>query len=365
VDLVMAVPSEVRLAANMEQFRYLTLLCLLRREDLRLISVWHPSFLSLLMDALPNYWGSLLNDIHGGSCKDSHLLPSTIRDAFKLRPLPHRARRLRGADPRVPDTLWPSLKVISCWSDGPAQSAAEDLQRRFPNVLVQPKGLLATEAFVTIPFGDSRPVAVCSHFFEFVDGQGKIHLAHELRDGETYEVVVTTGGGLWRYRLQDRIQASGSAVKTPSLRFLGRSGNVSDRFGEKLSEAFVAQAIREASADLPAQPRFVLLAPDGDLPGCRYTLYVEGDVPSELPTRLDTSLRRNPDYAWCRELGQLQAIRLFRIKAGGHRAFVARELSRGRRLGEIKPCYLSNLLGWSQWFKAQEPDGPTRKPSFM
>jgi hypothetical protein len=52
VDAVMAVPSEMRLVSNMEQFRYLTLLCLLRRRDLSLISVWHPSFLSLLLDTL-------------------------------------------------------------------------------------------------------------------------------------------------------------------------------------------------------------------------------------------------------------------------------------------------------------------------
>src|SRR5215469_8490124 len=68
VDAVMAVPGEIRLISDMEQFRYATLLCLLRRPDLRLISVWHPSFLSLLLDALPGCWEDLLRDIESGRC---------------------------------------------------------------------------------------------------------------------------------------------------------------------------------------------------------------------------------------------------------------------------------------------------------
>ena len=39
-----------------EELRRHTLRCLLRERELRLISVWHPSFLALLLDALPYYW---------------------------------------------------------------------------------------------------------------------------------------------------------------------------------------------------------------------------------------------------------------------------------------------------------------------
>ena len=49
-NVVMAVPDELRFIKDMEVFRYVTLLCLLHQRELRLISVWHPSFLSLLLD---------------------------------------------------------------------------------------------------------------------------------------------------------------------------------------------------------------------------------------------------------------------------------------------------------------------------
>jgi hypothetical protein len=97
-------------------------------------------------------------------------------------------------------------------------------------------------------------------------------------------------------------------------------------------------------------PQFALLAPDEDLSGCRYTLYAQGVVPPEITMRLDDLLRKNPHYACCRELGQLQAPRLFRIKGGGYQAFATREYTSGQRLGDVKPCSLSIRTGWSQCF---------------
>jgi GH3 auxin-responsive promoter len=216
--------------------------------------------------------------------------------------------------------------------------------------MLQPKGLLATEAFVTIPFAGLQPIAARSHFFEFIDDAGAIHCVHELRPGQTYEVVVTTAGGLWRFRLRDSVQVTGFISQTPSLRFLGRSGNVSDLFGEKLSEAFVTQAIHETLATLDITPSFFLLAPDEDAAGCRYTLYIEGKPPRHLAESLDHILRRNPHYAYCRDLGQLRPIRLFAISERGYETFVKRQITTGARLGDIKPTFFSRILGWSDVF---------------
>jgi len=62
--------------------------------------------------------------------------------------------------------------------------------------------------------------------------------------GKRYEVIVTNGGGLWRYRLGDSVECTGHLVATPTLRYLGRAGQVSDLRGEKLCEPFVAEALR-------------------------------------------------------------------------------------------------------------------------
>ncbi len=352
VETTFAVPSILRLAPDLESFRYLTLLCLLRRPDLSLISVWHPSFLALLLDALPIWWKELLDDVRTGECPRASSLPLGLRKVMTVRPMPTRARQLSASDPRNPQQLWPRLKVVSCWSDAQASLARAALQRRLPQIAIQPKGLLATEALVSIPFQGLHPLAVTSHFFEFCDEDGGLHLAQELCEGRTYSIIVTTGGGLWRYKLGDKIEVDGFLDATPSLRFLGREGKVSDICGEKLAETFVTQSIEKACSSIGCSPNFAILAPEVDETSkWGYTLFFEGDLSVQAAQQLDRELCENPNYALCRRLGQLRPARCFRIDANGYAKFVSVNLEEGRRLGDIKPQALSRHTRWADIFK--------------
>lgn len=136
-EAVMAVPSSVQHAESVEAFRYETLLHLLRCRELRLISVWHPSFLTLLLDALPECWEGLLNDIANGR-----------NGSFA--PMHGRSVELRAVGPRDVALFWPKLRAISCWGDGHAEIGVAELRSRFPDTPIQRKGLLATEAVVTM-----------------------------------------------------------------------------------------------------------------------------------------------------------------------------------------------------------------------
>ena len=334
---VMAVPSNVGRKRSMETFRAETLLHLLRCRELRLISVWHPSFLTLLLDAMPDLLKNLIDQIATGS--DS------------IKPLPGRAAELRCADPGRPETFWPKLSVISCWRDAAAALAVQDLRHRFPNISIQAKGLIATEAFVTLPFGQHHLLAINSHFFEFMDPDGRIFTAETLRVGVEYEVVVTTAGGLWRYRLGDRVSVTGFTHKTAALKFLGRGADVSDRFGEKLSESFVNEALAEIFGH--QSPRFALVAPDEQNGHCGYTLYVEGTADANWAENLDQILRRNPHYAYCRDLGQLSSLRVFKIAENAYERFVCRQAMHGSRIGDIKPKALSGASDWSKVFSGK------------
>lgn len=350
VDATLAVPGVVRLVRNMEAFRYVTLLCLLQRADLSLVSVWHPTFLTLLFDALPLHWESLVDDVRRGSIRPPSEIPAAVEQSLRrtLRPNPRRARELAAAGPRDYPGIWPGLRVVSCWADGHAALSLRTLARMLPHVHIQPKGLLATEAVVTLPFRGLTPLAVRSHFFEFLR-EGRAHLAHELEPGEVYSVVVTTGGGLYRYRLEDTVRVNGFVEKTPSLQFLGKEDHVSDLCGEKLSETFVASALADTCTRLGIVPRFALVAPDLSDDPPSYTLYVETDAepPAALSHLLDDHLTRNPHYAYCRRLGQLAPVRLFRTSGPAFPAYVERCRGLGQRLGEIKPLSLSRRAGWS------------------
>ena len=328
---IIAVPPSVARASSLEEFHQNTWLHLLQAGDLRLISIWHPSFLTLLLDALPPLW--------------DELIPKLTRA---------RQRELVSATPTDPRTFWPKLAVISCWGDGNASEPMRALQRRFPGVAIQPKGLLATEGVVTLPFEGAFPLAVTSHFFEFMDSSGNVFTVDELQAGEDYEVALTTGGGLWRYRLGDRVRVTGRLQRTPTLEFLGRTDDVSDCCGEKLSEQFVRDSLRELFG--MAAPEFALLAPEEVECSWRYTLYVERGLSVPSGNHLDALLRRNPQYAYCRDLGQLREPRV-QVVTGGFRSFAMNRAANGARLGDVKPACLSSRPNWSEVFKAQVPAG--------
>lgn len=227
--------------------------------------------------------------------------------------------------------------------------------------MLQAKGLLATEAVVSIPYAGRHPLAVCSHFVELLDDSERSWLVHEVEQDQEYTVVVTTGGGLYRYRLGDRVVVDGFVGATPSLRFLCREGAVVDLCGEKLDERHVSQVLQRL---LPAELEvgFVLLAPDRRPQGDGYTLYVEAadDLPDGLAGRLDELLGDNPHYRYGRRLGQLGPARVVQVTEQAQHAFLERHLRHGMRLGEIKPTGLSRWDGWDDWFgRVAEPGSPT------
>ncbi|HXQ35047.1 MAG TPA: GH3 auxin-responsive promoter family protein, partial [Anaerolineales bacterium] len=237
VDSVMAVPNDVKNISDVDSFRFITLLYLLCQPELRLISVWNPTYLSLLLASLPERWESLLSDIECGTVS----LPDV---ELHFAPRPALARTLGRLSPTDYVSIWPNLRLISSWKDGPSAPYARQLEALFPGVQLQAKGLLATEAFVSIPIAGvpegGSVLSVNSHFFEFINDSGEPLLAHQIEKGKTYSVVVTTGGGFYRYQLHDVIEVIGHWKQIPSIRFVGKEAHISDWFGEKLEERFVA-----------------------------------------------------------------------------------------------------------------------------
>lgn len=348
---LMAVPSFVKHIQDMDDFRYVALLYLLRREDLRLISVWNPTFLTLLLAPLETWWESLLKDIADGTIVPPNQSPIP-NSQFPNKP---RSRTLSKLSPTNYSSIWQHLSLISCWADGASEPYAKELQSHFPNVTIQPKGLLATEAFVSFPLtGHGNVLAITSHYFEFLAENGDVLLAHQLEKGQTYSVIVTTGGGLYRYQLNDIVEVTDFYNQIPCVKFIGKADKVSDYFGEKLNEQFVAGVLKELFGKYNLNPIFYMLAPD-DTPPFHYTLYLELDSRTielpDLPTQLDNVLRTNFHYDYCRRLGQLAETQIVQVKDGSG-AYINACQQRGQKLGDIKASVLQRSTGWGEWFSS-------------
>jgi hypothetical protein len=345
---LLAVPSSVARLPDVERFRYATLLHLLRARDLALISVWSPTFLPALLGPVEEWHERLCFDLaRGTSSSRDPSRASQLEAIFRSRlPLPEKLRQ-----------VWPGLALISCWADATAARHLREVRALFPHVEIQPKGLLATEGCVSFPLlGRPAPVlAVRSHFFEFEPAEGgDCRLAHELEEGRRYRVVLTTGGGLYRYELRDEVEVAGFEGQAPLLRFLGKADRISDLAGEKLSEPHVRAVLDHLFTDNGLSPKFALLAPvEGPPP--HYRLYVQAAaLPDALQVGLEEGLRANPHYRHAVALGQLGPAKVQLLPPDGPSAwglYERRCLARGQKLGNIKPAALDTWTGWPGVFR--------------
>jgi hypothetical protein len=335
----LAVPSAVASAPDIATCRYLTLLALLAAPDLALISVWSPSFLTLIVDALDEQFDALLYDLERGTRSD---LARRLRMRFGRRA------------PEDLGLLWERLALISCWTEGHAARALAGVRERFPNVEIQGKGLLATEGVVSIPmFGADAPVAaLTSHYLEFLDPRdGRAFPAHALDVGGTYEVALTTGGGLYRYRLRDLVRVEGMLHRAPLLSFQGRADRASDIAGEKLTSELVERALDADSRSTRINATFAMLTPSWT-PSPHYRLYVEAPEwdAQRLADAVDQELHAAHHYELCRSLGQLGPVRGVSVR-GGDSIYERACTERGQRAGAIKPPALDATPGWERVFE--------------
>lgn len=363
----LAVPSAVALCGDLDAALYATARFLLQEPGLRFVSVWNPSFLTLLLARVEADAERLLSDLAAGTLRPSRPLPPEAALALnpRLKSMPARARELGPLlARRAWSEVWPRLDAVSCWADASAGTALPAVKAAFPSAVVQGKGLLATEGVVSVPvadFGGCVP-ALTSHLLEFrlwdgAAGAGPGLLADQIEAGCEYDLVMTTGGGLWRYSLGDVVKVSRVVGRVPVLEFVGRGAAASDLRGEKLSAAFVGPVLAKLGARGLWSGPFAMLAPgEGEPPS--YTLFIEGRAAPGLAVALDEGLRENPHYDYCRRLGQLGAPAVFLVTRGANEAYLSRCREAGQRAGAVKPASLDGRAGWAARFAGSFADAP-------
>ena len=283
-------PEGLSSIGDPEEFKRAVCLALLGERSLESISIWNPSFLRVLLDWICAHRDELIQEL-GEELS------------------PERLAALQEEEIHWPK-IWPELKFISCWADANARPLAKELARLFPEVVVQGKGLLATEAPMTIPLlGVEGGVPLVDEvYFEFETVSGKLLELHELEAGETYGIIISQKGGLVRYRMGDYVRVVSRFHQTPTFEFVGRGNTVSDLVGEKLSEPFVREALEGLGL---REAGFRCLMPLRD-PADGYVLVIDaaaGDT-LELERRLETSLSEAFHYRHARALGQLSPVRV-------------------------------------------------------
>jgi hypothetical protein len=315
------------------------LACALVARRPEVVSIWSPSFLLALLEWIARHRALVAGDLRRGTVSVEGM-------AFSFPPPASSLLRALQAEPIRWPRILPELKLISCWLDGPAAAPAADLRQVFPDAAMQGKGLLATEAPITVPWTAAGGCVPLLHevFLEFVAESGAIRGLHELSAGAEYSLLLTQSGGLARYRIGDRVRVAGFHHATPVLVFVGREGQVSDMVGEKLDERFVRAALEA----LPLGPHvFRMLLPSRQQGApARYVLLVDraalgtGAAVEDLAGRLDGHLQRAHRYQEARMLGQLAPPEVVVLPSAQDRLLDAIEAA-GTPRGAIKPASMA------------------------
>lgn len=280
----LVMPKNLKHLHNPNSFKHQLSLALLQAEDLEIISIWSPSFLQIHLKYIQDNQELFQKELSG-----------------KISP--QRLKIL--SEPQINwQQLWSDLKLISCWDAVNAADGAQELRSQFPQVLVQGKGLLATEAPMTIPLIEANGYVplINEVFFEFEDDQGEIYKLDELSINQEYTIILSQKGGLYRYRIGDRVRVTSIYHQTPCLEFLGRDKAISDLVGEKLQENFVCHTLEKLN--LP-ETNFKTLMPVTNPPHYILLLDRAKETPETLAKNLDIALAKSPQYQRARLLEQL------------------------------------------------------------
>ncbi len=358
VRQLMVIPPVLSTVTDMENHAYLSLLFLFSEENLRLISLWNPTSLLVLMDKAILWQDALFQDLASGSITPPSPLPSVqlkqIKGIFKGKK--ERATLIQQAvTSRDWRAIWPNLALISCWADAWAKNSIPELKKAFPGVAVQPKGLLATEGIVTIPIQSTKDetpqhvLTATSHFYEFENlANGTVHTATELRENGEYSVIITTSGGLYRYRLNDRVLCTGYFHQAPCLKFLGKKDGISDLYGEKISEQHLRDVVEVAFRNQSIQSSFYFVAANTQKKPSSYCLFYTTDVEhnfAKLALDIEKGLCENYHYQNCRSLYQLAAFQAQALPKGADKLYYAFR-AKTAISGTIKPRFLEQPNDW-------------------
>lgn len=340
IYLTMAVPPKVAYANTSEASIIATLAYLLKTRNLSFISVWSPTFALNLFDQIKIHrkelieilkegrWGKWEEELPFISCPKSRQAAGTLEQW----------------DGHITDDfltkIWPRMALISSWASSTSKLWAEELRKLFPSCPFQEKGLWATEGVVTIPFEGKFPLAITSHFYEFLDIRTqKLHPPWDLRVGQIVKPLLTTGSGLFRYTLNDRLQVVEFIENCPCMVFMGRMDGI-DMVGEKTSGELAQNILEELAGKFDVHPLSLLgVVSKQEFEKPFYLLCCEDPFNEEIQNKitqyLETVLLDSFHYRLARDLNQLDHAKvLFHLGVGEF--FRKRASQRGMLQGNVK-----------------------------
>ncbi|XP_072047732.1 uncharacterized protein [Amphiura filiformis] len=212
---------------------------------------------------IENNWSDMVNDIATGTIKTDLDIPSDVRSELNeiLTPDPIRAEQLRREFERgfegIARRVWPYMSCLFGVVTPAFKFYADLLENKYAKDVVlytafyiSSEGVLGLNVWPKIPERKLHYLLFTDlTFFEFIpleksqEEQPETLLIDELKEDESYELVLTNIDGLYRFRFGDVIKVVGFYNKSPIIEIQFRIGDLINLRGEKMSEDCLRRAL--------------------------------------------------------------------------------------------------------------------------
>lgn len=231
-------------------------------RNVTLVVAANPSTMVEMQHVVDTWYDEFCKDIENGTMTDKVQIPDEIRAAAQpyFKPNPARANELRELKKKygqvLPKHYWPDLQLLTTWKCGNTQIYLKKLEGCYPqDMLHQEFAYFSSECRTGIVLDDSNETVLFPHMHyyefkkadEFDDPNAQFYQLDELVPGEQYCPFVTTFSGLYRYNMNDIIEASAPLFgKTPRVHMVQKVNGIVTITGEKLYEGQFIDAVNKA-----------------------------------------------------------------------------------------------------------------------
>ena len=345
-------PTEIFEIADLRE-RYLAMAVYgLANASVSVMATANPSTFVRLHQVINEDLSLILEHLRNGTLPVNDISINAPKKRFRARRLEKLAERkgnLTYAD------IWPRLRGVLCWQGGSCGYALHSLKNLLPDrCKAYEFGYQSSEFRGSINIDPT--VNLClptlqDNYFEFAkvaeweDNSPEFLGLDELELGENYYVFVTTRDGLYRYHINDIVQATHRVNATPTIQFVQKGKGVTNITGEKLTEAQILESMRRLRFILGDDPPFfVVLADEAN---SKYLLCMETDADFDIAdvlSHFDQSLaEQNIEYESKRKSDRLRPPELIRLPIGTGFNYRTRLVEDGQRDSQFKYMYLQYL----------------------
>ena len=337
--------------------RYYVLMRMGIEQDITLIVTANPSTIVELQNNVNRFYDEYVEDIEKGTLSEKVVIDPEIRKELEacLKPNPKRAAELRALREKygtvLPKHYWPNLQILNTWKCGNTKVYLDKFKDSFPaGMLHQEFGYFSSECRFGLVLDDTNNTVLFPHFhyYEFIAEEDldnpsrKFLQLDELEEGKRYCPFVTTFAGLYRYNMNDLLEAGPKFGGTPTVHMIQKVNGIVTITGEKLHERQFIEAVREAEKETGLSTRFFIGFADLDLLGYRfYSEFTDQSVSQEACVGFNAAVdrilqRMNMEYKAKRESLRLKEPVPYRMVEESFEKFKEACIAEGARDGQFK-----------------------------